>query len=54
MMYIRNQVTKTKRAFKKMSKNLKKIKLVQRTKSERLAELTDEELSRIGELALGQ
>lgn len=35
-----------------MSKNLKTIKLVQRPKIDRLDDFTDEQLSRLGELAL--
>jgi hypothetical protein len=35
-----------------MSKNLKPIKLVKRANGGPLAELTDEQLQRIGELAL--
>ena len=51
MVYIYRQSTKTKR-HRKMSKNVKPIKLLPRTQTAALVDLTDDQLARIGELAL--
>jgi len=51
MVYISVQIQQNKKALS-MSKNMKPIKLVKREKGGPLADLTDDQLQRIGEIAL--
>jgi len=54
MVYISKQFSKNKKGIKKTMSNMKTIKLVKRPTDDLLADLTSEQVARIGELALMQ
>jgi hypothetical protein len=52
MVYISKQLSKNKKGHHKTMSNMKPIKLVKRPAGDSLTDLTEEQVARIGELAL--